>query len=118
MLSPVLLEALRTYWKRERPRLWLFAGRNASTPVSVCALRQVCKRTAKACGLDKRVTPRTLRHTFATHLFESGVSIRVIQLLLGHRSLRTTARYTYVSNELIGSVPCLLDRIATGVDPT
>ena len=117
MLSPVLLEALRSYWKRERPGEWLFPGSNASMPVSVCALRQVCKRAAVACGLSKRVTPRTLRHSFATHLLEAGANIRIIQQVLGHRSLRTTARYTYVSNEMIGSVPIPLDRIVTGVDP-
>lgn len=111
MLSPVLLEMLQAYYRRERPVDWLFASRDPSTPVGISTIRYVCKRSAVDAGLSKRVTPRTLRHCFATHLLEDGVSIRIIQQLLGHQSLRTTARYTHVSSAVIGSVTSPLDRI-------
>jgi len=96
MLSPKLLALLREYWKACRPDCWLFpgtAGRHAS-PESV---RVVCKKACLDSGLKKTVTPHTLRHCFATHLLESDVDLRKIQVLLGHRSLSTTARYTHVA---------------------
>ena len=111
MLSPALLEILRDHWKRERPVDWFFAGANPSTPVAISTIRYVCKRTAVDAGLSKLVTPRTLRHCFATHLLEYGNDIRIIQELLGHQSLRTTARYTHVSGHRIASTPSPLDRI-------
>lgn len=111
MLSSVLLGLLRAHWKRERPVDWLFASANPSTPVGISTIRYVCKRAAADAGLSKRVTPRTLRHCFATHLLEAGVDIRIIQELLGHQSLRTTARYTHVSGLRIASVASPLDRI-------
>ena len=111
MLSPVLLEILRAHWLRERPVDWLFASRDPLTPVGISTIRYVCKRAAVDAGLSKRVTPRTLRHCFATHLLEAGVDIRIIQELLGHRSLRTTARYTHVSGLRIASTASPLDRI-------
>jgi site-specific recombinase XerD len=111
MLSPVLLEILRDHWRRERPVDWLFAGANPSTPVAISTIRYVCKRAAVDAGLSKHVTPRTLRHCFATHLLEAGVDIRIIQELLGHRSLRTTARYTHVSGLRIASIASPLDHI-------
>lgn len=118
MLGPALLEVLRAHWLLERPVDWLFAGANPSTPVAISTIRYVCKRAATDAGLSKRVTPRTLRHCFATHLLETGVDIRIIQELLGHRSLRTTARYTHVSGLRIASVASPLDRIlpAIGTD--
>jgi site-specific recombinase XerD len=111
MLSPSLLKILRDHWRRERPVDWLFAGANPSTPVAISTIRYVCKRAAADAGLSKHVTPRTLRHCFATHLLEAGVDIRIIQELLGHRSLRTTARYTHVSGLRIASIASPLDRI-------
>lgn len=111
MLSPVLLEILREHWKRERPVDWLFASADPSTPVGISTIRYVCKRAAADSGLSRLVTPRTLRHCFATHLLEAGADIRTIQELLGHRSLRTTARYTHVSGLRIASVASPLDRI-------
>lgn len=111
MLSPALLEILRDHWKRERPVDWFFAGANPSTPVAISTIRYVCKRAAVDAGLSKLVTPRTLRHCFATHLLEAGNDIRIIQELLGHQSLRTTARYTHVSGHRIASTPSPLDRI-------
>jgi site-specific recombinase XerD len=94
MLSPRLLEELRAYWKAARPKVWLFGG---DAPVSGDVIRAAIGRTEKAAGLSKPVTPRTLRHCFATHMLESGVKIEQIQLLMGHRSLRTTMTYIRVA---------------------
>lgn len=109
MLSPTLLELLRAYWRAEHPKDWLFPGKVAGQPVTVSTVQQVCNRARLECGLTKRVTVRTLRHSFATHLLESGVNVRIIQMLLGHRSLQTTARYTHVSAETIHSTTSPLD---------
>ncbi len=111
MRSPALLKLLRAHWRRERPVYWLFPSADPSTPVGISTIRYVCKRASVDAGLSKRVTPRTLRHCFATHLLEDGNDIRIIQELLGHRSLRTTARYTHVSGIRIASTASPLDRI-------
>jgi site-specific recombinase XerD len=94
MLSPVLLEALRNYCRWARPTHWLFPGQKPGRPLTCRMLQRVCRRAAQAAGLateDRRVTVHTLRHSFATHLLEAGTDLRVIQTLLGHRSVRTTA---------------------------
>jgi site-specific recombinase XerD len=106
MLSPRLLEELRTYWKAARPKEWLFGG---DTPISASRVRAAVKRTAKAAGLSKPVTPRTLRHCFATHMLESGHRIEQIQLLLGHRSLRSTMTYLRVATSTVCSGQSPLD---------
>src|SRR3546814_11418683 len=100
MLSAQLLAILRTYWRLARPERWLFPGCDASKPVDVQVLHAACRSARKAAGLDQRVTVHTLRHSFATHLLERGTDIRIIQLLLGHANLPSTARYTRVSNHL------------------
>lgn len=115
MLSPALLDILRDHWKRERPVDWLFASADQATPIGISTIRYVCKRAAVDAGLSKRVTPRTLRHCFATHLLEDGNDIRIIQELLGHQSLRTTARYTHVSGIRIASTASPLDRILPAI---
>jgi len=115
MLSPNLLELLRAYWKMARPADWLFPGRRAGTHLSTKRVHQVCVRASAAAGLSKRATVRALRHSFATHLLEAGANIRVIQILLGHRSLRTTARYTHVSRETICSTCSPLDLMPKAV---
>jgi integrase/recombinase XerD len=98
MLSPKLLAALREYWKAFRPQTWLFfSGRDRSRPLTRNSILKSCHSIARRAGLSKRVTLHSLRHSFATHLLEAGTDLRTIQLLLGHRSLRTTALYTYVS---------------------
>lgn len=97
MLSPKLLAVLREYWRRYRPSLWLFPGREAGEPVSPTTVRQVCKEAWLTSGLKKRVSPHTLRHCFATHLLEAGTDLRTIQVLLGHKSPASTARYTHVA---------------------
>jgi site-specific recombinase XerD len=112
MLSPVLLEALRAYWLAERPTDWLFPGSVAGEPISPHTVFEACRRGARKAGLSKTVSPRILRHSFATHLLEAGANIRIIQELLGHRSLRTTARYTHVSRDVVCAVESPLDRLA------
>jgi integrase/recombinase XerD len=117
MLSPQLLAILRTYWRLARPKEWLFPGRDESKPIDVQVLHAACRSATKAAGLAKRVTVHTLRHSFATHLLESGVDIRIIQVLLGHNSLSTTARYTQVATTTIAKTQSPLDRLALEVVP-
>ena len=117
MLSPQLLAILRTYWRLARPREWLFPGRDESKPIDVQVLHAACRSATKAAGLAKRVTVHTLRHSFATHLLESGVDIRIIQVLLGHNSLSTTARYTQVATTTIARTQSPLDRLSLEVVP-
>jgi site-specific recombinase XerD len=111
MLSPVLLDLLRDWWRIERPRGWLFPGRDPVNPLSTRQLRRVFQDTATAAEIGKKVSPHTLRHSFATHLLEQGVDIRVIQVLLGHAKLETTARYAQVANNTLRTVKSPLDRL-------
>ncbi len=111
MLSPRLLDLLREYWKSYRPVDWLFPGRDRRRPTSPETVRKVCRRAASASGLTKRVTPHTLRHSFATHLLEAGEDLRKIQLLLGHRSVASTARYTHVAVNNIHQIASPFDSL-------
>ncbi len=117
MLSPRLLEILRAYWRRTRSGVWLFPGREPGEHVSKPALQDACRSARRRAGIDKPVTPHTLRHCFATHLLESGVDIRVIQVLLGHADLSSTSRYTRVAANLIASIPSPFDRLSLEVFP-
>jgi len=117
MLSAQLLRILRTYWRLARPKHWLFPGRDESKPINVQVLHSSCRSACAAAGLAKRVTVHTLRHSFATHLLENGADIRIIQVLLGHSNLSTTARYTQVSNVLIRRTESPLDRLTLEVVP-
>ena len=117
MLSPQLLGILRSYWQLTRPVHWLFPGRDVDHPLHPTALHGACRSAQAAAGLDKRVTVHTLRHSFATHLLESGTDIRIIQALLGHNNLQTTARYTQVATSTIGRTPSPLDRLRLEVTP-
>jgi len=115
MLSRTLLGILRDYWRLARPPLYLFPGRTLDRPVEANVLHAACR--SAAAGLDKRVSVHVLRHSFATHLLESGVDIRLIQVLLGHENLSTTARYTRVSTQLIAGTESPLDRLSLEVTP-
>jgi len=117
MLSPKLLEVLRDYYKAFRPTATLFFGRDKGRPLDRGTVLWACQGIARRAGLTKHITVHTLRHSFATHLLEAGVDLRTIQALLGHRSLRTTALYTFVSPERIAATPSPLDllgAVATG----
>jgi integrase/recombinase XerD len=117
MLSPQLLALLRAWWREGRrrgmmlPQGWLFPGRDPVNPLTTRQLRRAVHAAAEAAGITKRVTPHTLRHSFATHLLEQDVDIRVIQVLLGHAKLDTTALYARVATTTIRAVMSPLDRL-------
>ena len=116
MLSPRLLELLREWWLVGQPMTWLFPGRDPLLPITTRQLYRVVRDTAAAVGIEKRVSPHTLRHSFATHLLEQGVDIRVIQVALGHSKLDTTARYAHVASKVLREVLSPLDQL-TPVTP-
>ena len=121
MLSPQLLEWLREWWRAARPRAWLFPGQNPVNPMSARQLSRAVRTAAQAAGIAKRVSPHTLRHSFATHLLEQNVDIRVIQVLLGHAKLETTALYTRVATNTIRDIASPLERLGayfTGQSPS
>lgn len=112
MMSPRLREALRAYYRMRRPPgPWLFPGWRTDGHVSQGAVQQAFRDALALTGLAKRVTPHALRHSFATHLLESGEDIRVIQVLLGHRRIDTTARYTAVTPGRLGRTNSPLDQL-------
>jgi site-specific recombinase XerD len=114
MLSRRLLEELRTYWMEARPaKPYLFPGQYPQRPLSPRSVQRVLRIAANDCGITKHVTPHTLRHSFATHLLDAGIDIRVIQALLGHRSIRTTQIYTQVSSQHVRRVQSPLDLLGT-----
>lgn len=110
MLSDRLLILLREYWNQARPTgPYLFPGQNPDHPICPSSVRQVFKKAVKAAGISRPVTFHTLRHSFATHLLESGTDLRIIQALLGHGSIGTTVRYTHISTHLIRFTKSPLD---------
>jgi integrase/recombinase XerD len=117
MLSPRLLELLRQWWLIGRPTSWLFPGRDPLQPMSPRHIYRVVHETAIAIGIEKCVGPHTLRHSFATHLLEQGVDIRVIQVMLGHTKLDTTARYAHVASRILRDVTSPLDRLVLAPKP-
>ena len=111
MLSPRLLVVLRAYWKQERPKApWLFAGKTGNH-IAPDVARQAFKKAAAQARLSKKVTPHVLRHSFATHLLEAGTDLRIIQVLLGHDSIKSTTRYVRVSARTIRKTKSPLDRL-------
>src|ERR1700716_611430 len=117
MLSPQLLPILLPYWRLTRPQRWLFPGRDDERPLVPNVLHAACRSACAAAGLSKQVTVHTLRHTFATHLLESGADVRIIQVLLGHASISSTTRYTRVATKTISNTPSPLDRLRLEVVP-
>ena len=111
MLSPELLDMLRQWWKAARPQGWLFPGRPALNPLTTRQLNRLFHLAAKAAETKKGATLHSLRHSFATHLLESKLDIRMIQALLGHKRLDTTAHYTRVATDLISKVVSPLDQL-------
>lgn len=111
LLSPQLVPILRAWWLQCRSPGWLFPGKDPLLPISTRQLNRACHMAADAAGLGTWVTPRTLRHSFATHLMEAGVDVRIIQVLLGHAKLDTTARYTHVATNLLRTIESPLDRL-------
>ena len=122
MLSATLLRVLRAWWREAKargkmlPHGWLFPGQDPLTPLSARQLNRACHAAAEAAGITKRVSPHSLRHAFATHLLEHKEDIRVIQVLLGHKKLETTALYAQVATRTLSAVTSPLDRL-TPQDP-
>jgi integrase/recombinase XerD len=112
MLSVSLLDLLRAWWRVARPRGWLFPGRNPVQPMTTRQLNRACHAAAEAAGIEKNVSPHTLRHSFATHLLEQNTDIRVIQVLLGHAKLENTALFARVATKTIQQVMSPLEHIA------
>jgi len=115
MLSPQLLELLRDWWRASRPQVWLFPGQNPINPMTPRQLNRAVTAAKDLAGISKRVSPHTLRHSFATHLLEQGVDIRVIQVLLGHAKLETTALYTRVAVNTVRDIKSPLERLGVNL---
>ncbi len=123
MLSPTLHALLRAWWRDGRaqgkmlPGGWLFPGQNPVNPMTTRQLNRICHKAVDAAGLDKRVSLHTLRHSFATHVLEQKVDIRVIQVLLGHNKLETTALYSQVATRTLRDVASPLDHLTLEINP-
>jgi integrase/recombinase XerD len=117
MLSEQLLGILRSYRRLAHPERFLFPGRDKHRPIEPTVLHAACRSARVAASIDKRASVHVLRHSFATHLLESGVDIRIIQVLFGHENLSTTARYTRVSSHVIARTESPLDRLSLQVTP-
>jgi len=113
MFAQPLREVLVAYWRWKRPADWLFPGGSPGCPISRESVFQLCRKAAQRAGIDKAVHPHSLRHAFATHLLDDGVSLLVIQALLGHANLKTTARYLHVSNAAVSSTRSPLEMLGS-----
>ena len=121
-LSPTLLETLRAYWRWLKPRTYLFPSRmhrECELPITAKTVWRACTEAAKQSGIQKRVTPHLIRHSWATHLLEAGTDLRTIQLLLGHEDLETTARYLHLSQQHLRQVANPIEELKfASVDPS
>jgi|HubBroStandDraft_6_1064221.scaffolds.fasta_scaffold265435_1 integrase/recombinase XerD len=109
MLSPKLLTTLRDWWRVGKPQHWLFPGDTPEQHISTSAVEMACQKAHELCRIPKPITPHSLRHAFSVHLLEQGTDVRTIQLLLGHRSLATTARYLRIATNKVCSTTSPLD---------
>lgn len=116
MLSVRLLETLRHWWRTERPQHWLFPGKPSVKPITRHAVEKACQEAYSDCGISKPITPHSFRHAFAVHMLENGTDVRTIQLLLGHRSLSTTANYLRIAISKVCSATSPLDLLPRPVD--
>ena len=110
-LSPLLLKALREYYRRERPAVWLFPGQGRNRPMNRQMLNVICSKARKAAGIKRKFSPHTLRHSFATHLLEARIDVLTLRTLLGHSRLETTARYTHMTGSRLNEVPSPLEAL-------
>ena len=117
MLSPKLLEILREWWRISRPRHWLFPGDHPDGPITTHSVNRACRIAHRRSGMAKPITPHSLRHAFAVHLLEAGADVRTIQLLLGHRSLKTTAQYLCLATNTICATSSPLDLLPRPIPP-
>ncbi len=116
MLSARLLEILRHWWRTRRPQGWLFPGRSDDEPLTRHAVEKACQQTHRRYGIPKPITPHSFRHAFAVHMLENGADVRTIQLLLGHRSLATTANYLRIATTKVCSATSPLDLLPRPID--
>jgi integrase/recombinase XerD len=117
MLSSRLLEALREWWRLEKPKTWLFPGRIVGRHISRSVVELACQEAHRASRIPKPITPHSMRHAFAVHLLERGTDVRTIQLLLGHRSLTTTARYLRIATNKLCSTASPFDLLPQPIAP-
>ncbi len=117
MLSQKLLTILRDWWRVSRSMPWIFPGDRPGDPITTRAVNRACRKAHRRCGIPKPITPHSLRHAFAVHLLEAGTNVRTIQLLLGHRSLGTTARYLAIATTQVCSTASPLDLLPRPVAP-
>jgi site-specific recombinase XerD len=115
-LSPALLQLLRDHWRRHRSTEWLFPGQTAARHVSISHIQRACRRAVLCCGITKKASMHTLRHSYATHLLEAGVDLPTLQKLLGHNQLSTTLRYTHVQQSHLCGTASPLDTLLARPD--
>jgi integrase/recombinase XerD len=113
MLAEPLRDLLAAYWRWKRPTNWLFPGRNPDFPIATKSVFRACQKAAQKAGIRKPIHPHSLRHAFATHLLDEGVNLLVIQTLLGHAHLKTTARYLHLSDSVVRSTRSPLETLGS-----
>jgi integrase/recombinase XerD len=113
MLAEPLRDLLAAYWRWKRPTNWLFPGRNPDSPIATNSVFRACEKAAQKAGISKPIHPHSLRHAFATHLLDEGVNLLVIQTLLGHAHLKTTARYLHLSDSVVRSTRSPLETLGS-----